>query len=54
MYRVKGNPNTLVGTLGYFKYASKQSPKTLEVGKENLQPGGVSYGIEFINRHRKR
>jgi nicotinamide mononucleotide adenylyltransferase len=54
MYREKGKPNTLVGTLGYFKYADKQTPGALGVGKGNLQPGGISYGIEFINRHRKR
>lgn len=54
MYRTKGKPNTLVGTLGYFKYAASMTPGALGVGKENLQPGGIAYGIEFINRHRKR
>jgi hypothetical protein len=52
--RLPGKPNTLVGTLGYFKYAAKQTPGSIGVGKKNLQPSGVSYGINFINKYRKR
>jgi hypothetical protein len=51
--RVPGKPNTLVGTLGYFKYAAQQTPGAVGTGKENLQPGGLAYGIEFINKHRR-
>lgn len=53
MYRQPGKPNTLVGTTGYFKYAAKQTPGAIGTGKENLQPGGIAYGINFINKYRK-
>jgi hypothetical protein len=53
MYREPGKPNTLIGTTGYFKYAAKQTPGVIGTGKENLQPGGVAYGINFINKYRK-
>ncbi len=53
MYREPGKPNTLIGTTGYFKYASKQTPGAIGTGKENLQPGGAAYGINFINKYRK-
>ena len=54
MYREPGKPNTLIGTTGYFKYAAKQTPGAVGTGKENLQPGGVAYGIDFINKYRKK
>lgn len=54
MYRQPGKPNTLIGTTGYFKYAAKQTPGAVGTGKENLQPGGVAYGIDFINKYRKK
>ena len=53
MYRQPGKPNTLIGTTGYFKYAAKQTPGAIGTGKENLQPGGAAYGIDFINKYRK-
>ena len=53
MYRQPGKPNTLVGTTGYFKYAAKQTPGAIGTGKENLQSGGIAYGINFINKYRK-
>ncbi len=53
MYRQPGKPNTLIGTTGYFKYAAKQTPGAIGTGKENLQSGGVAYGINFINKYRK-
>jgi len=53
MYRSPGKPNTLTGTLGAFKYAAKQTPGAIGTGKENLQPGGISYGLNFINKYRK-
>lgn len=53
MYRQPGKPNTLIGTTGYFKYAAKQTPGAIGTGKENLQPGGRAYGINFINKYRK-
>lgn len=52
-YRQPGKPNTLVGTLGYFKYAAQQTPGAVGTGKENLQPGGRAYGLNFINKYRK-
>ena len=52
--RLPGKPNTLVGTTGYFKYASQQTSGALKTGSENLQPGGKSYGINFINKYRKK
>lgn len=52
--RLPGKPNTLVGTTGYFKYAAQQTPGAIGTGKENLQPGGRAYGIEFINKYRKK
>jgi hypothetical protein len=53
MYRSPGKPNTLTGTLGAFKYAAKQTPGAIGTGKENLQPGGIAYGLNFINKYRK-
>ena len=54
MMRLPKKPNTLVGTLGYFKYASKMTPGVIGVGSENLQPGGRPYGVNFINKRRKK
>ena len=59
--RVKGKPNTLVGTNGYFKYASDLTPGH-ERGGQNLQPGGKAYrGVKesfrimaFLNKYRKK
>lgn len=56
--RLPGKPNTLIGTSGYFKYASDMTPGAIKTGEENLQPGGKAYcGYnirDFINKHRKR
>ncbi|MFZ9360872.1 MAG: hypothetical protein ACO249_06045 [Candidatus Nanopelagicales bacterium] len=52
--RVPGKPNTLVGTTGYFKYAVSMTPGAIKTGEENLQPGGKAYGINFINKYRKK
>ena len=41
MMRTKTNPNTLVGTKGYLKYAEKMTP-------------GSSYGRQFINKYKKK
>ena len=54
MMRLPKKPNTLVGTLGYFKYASKMTPGAIGTGSENLQPGGRPYGVNFINKKRKK
>ena len=54
MEREPGKPNTLVGTKGYFEYAAQQTPGALGTGKENLQQGGKAYGIDFINKYRKK
>ena len=47
------HPNTLVGTLGAFRHAVSMTPGAVGTGAENLQIGGVPYGIEFINKYRK-
>ena len=52
--RVPGKPNTLVGTLGAFKYASFQTPGAIGTNSDYLQVGGKAYGINFINRFRKK
>lgn len=51
MYRVKGKPNTLVGTLGYLKYAVKQT-RGSKLGKDNIQSGGKAF-LDLINKNRK-
>ena len=59
--RVKGKPNTLVGTNGYFKYAADMTPGH-ENGGQNLQPGGKAYSgqkesfsiMSFLNKYRKK
>jgi len=51
--REPGKPNTLAGTKGYFKYASKMTPGAVGTGKENLQAGGKAYGVNFINKYKK-
>ena len=55
--RVKGKPNTLVGTGGYFKYATDMTPGH-EDGGQNLQAGGKAYrgvsGKDFINKYKKK
>lgn len=50
MYREPGKPNTLVGTLGAFKYFAKMTPGAIGTGAENLQPGGKPYGVEYIKK----
>jgi phosphopantetheine adenylyltransferase len=52
--RAPGKPNTLVGTLGTFKHYSNKTPGAVGTGTENLQPGGNPYGINFINKYRKK
>ena len=51
---VSGKPNTLSGTVGYFKYAAKQTPGAIGTGKENLQAGGKAYAINFINKYKAK
>ena len=48
------HPNTLVGTLGAFKHYASKTPGAIGTGAENLQPGGKAYGINFINKYRKK
>ena len=52
--RLPGKPNTLTGTLGAFKYASLQTPGAIGTNSDYLQIGGKAYGINFINRFRKK
>ena len=54
MMRMPGKPNTLMGTLGYFRYASKMTPGAVGTGSENLQTGGKPYGVNLINKNRKK
>jgi hypothetical protein len=53
MYREPGKPNTLVGTDGYVKYTAKQT-KGYDLGKENLAYGQKNFGLNFINKYRKK
>jgi len=53
MYREPGKPNTLVGTTGYLKFTSHQT-KGSGVGKENLAYGQKNFGLNFINKYRKK
>lgn len=50
--RIKGKPNTLVGTTGYFKYAAEMTPGALGTNKEYLAHGQKPYGINFINKYK--
>jgi hypothetical protein len=54
MMRLPQKPNTLVGTTGYFKYASMMTPGAVGTGAENLQVGGKPYGVNLINKNRKK
>jgi len=51
--RLPGKPNTLVGTSGYTKFASKMA-KGSDEGKENLAYGQKNFGLSFINKYRKK
>jgi hypothetical protein len=51
--RDKNHPNTLVGTLGAFKYYSSLTPGSIGTNQKYLQKGGVAYGTNFINKYRK-
>lgn len=51
--RLPGKPNTLVGTTGYLKYAAQQTPGS-EQGKENVAFGQKNFGLNFINKYRKK
>ena len=57
--RVPGKPNTLVGTSGYFKYATDMTPGFEKGDTTNLQSGGKPYSgykvsniKEFINKYK--
>ena len=50
--REPGKPNTLVGTVGYLKYAAQQTPGS-DLGKENLAFGQKNFGLNFINKYKK-
>ena len=58
-YREPGKPNTLVGTLGAFKYVADVTPGFNKGEKTNLQFGAKPYkgystsNINFINKYRK-
>lgn len=51
-YRLPEKPNTLVGTVGYLKYAAQQTPGS-ELGRENLAFGQKNFGLNFINKYKK-
>lgn len=51
--RLPGKPNTLVGTTGYLKYVSDMTPGS-ETGKSNLAFGQKNFGINFINKYKKK
>jgi len=50
--RLPGKPNTLVGTVGYLKYAAQQTPGS-ELGIQNLAFGQKNFGLNFINKYKK-
>ena len=56
--REPGKPNTLLGTKGYFKYASKMTPGFDKGEETNLQKGAKAFkgvnGIDFINKYKKK
>jgi hypothetical protein len=58
--RVKGKPNTLAGTTGYFKNVVDMTPGFDKGEKTNLQDGGKPYKgpksnfREFLNNYRKK
>jgi hypothetical protein len=52
--RLPGKPNTLIGTTGFFKYASMMTPGVIGTGKANLQYGGKPYGTKILNKNRKK
>jgi hypothetical protein len=54
MMRLPGKPNTLMGTLGAFKYAAMMTPGAIGTGMENIQSGGKPYGVNLINKNRKK
>lgn len=54
MMRLPGKPNTLVGTTGFFKYIAMMTPGAIGTGAKNLQVGGKPYGLNLINKHRKK
>lgn len=54
MMRLPGKPNTLIGTLGAFKYAAMMTPGAIGTGMENIQSGGKPYGVNLINKNRKK
>lgn len=54
LMRDKTHPNTLVGTLGSFKYHTKMTPGAIGTNKKNLQYGGKAYGVNFINKYKAK
>lgn len=54
LMRDKTHPNTLVGTLGSFKYHAKMTPGAIQTNKKNLQYGGKVYGVNFINKYKAK
>jgi len=54
LMRDKEHPNTLVGTLGAFKYHAKMTPDAIGTGKKNLAAGQKAYGVNLINNYKKK
>jgi len=54
LMRDKEHPNTLVGTLGAFKYHAKMTPGAIGTGKKNLAAGQKAYGVNLINNYKKK
>lgn len=52
-YRLPGKPNTLAGTSGYTKYAASMAAGS-DKGKENLAFGQKNFGLNFINKYKKK
>jgi hypothetical protein len=54
LMRDKIHPNTLVGTLGSFKYHAKMTPGAIGTNRKNLHYGGKAYGVNFINKYKAK
>lgn len=52
--RDEKHPNTLVGTLGAFKYFASMTPGAIGTNKDKLQHGGKPYGTNLINKYMQK
>jgi hypothetical protein len=48
------HPNTLTATKGAFIHYAEMTPGSIGTNSKYLQKGGIAYGINFINKYRKK